>query len=164
MRHSIKLADTAANLNRRPIWSFFSPVICVATHSGWLKAPDLEQMGACNQGKGILEFYSVSSGALRALCYWWEHWRTRRVCISAPFGVKGSNPLQDHAGVCMYPCLIKFRCGRCVLRALVPPTSSLQLLTYRLHKSFGRRASSKLLVHPSSFLLFGFTSFVISRS
>ena len=74
--------------------SFFSPVICVATHSGWLKAPDLEQMGACNQGKGILEFYSVSSGALRALCYWWEHWRTRRVCISAPFGVKGSNPLQ----------------------------------------------------------------------
>ena len=31
---------------------------------------------------------------------------------SAPFGSKGSNPLQDHAGVCMYPCVFH------VLRAL----------------------------------------------
>jgi len=39
-------------------------------------------------------FDGISSGALRALCYWGEHSRTWKVWESAPFGVKGSNPLQ----------------------------------------------------------------------
>jgi hypothetical protein len=32
----------------------------VATHSGWLKAPDLKQMGACNQGKEDLKQLAYS--------------------------------------------------------------------------------------------------------
>ena len=150
MRHSIKLADTAANLNRRPIWSFFSPVICVATHSGWLKAPDLEQMGACNQGKGILEFYSVSSGALRALCYWWEHWRTRRVCISAPFGgLRGRTPYKS----CGYRVglLIKFRCGRSVTAR--PRTGNVLTSTFDISPSQVIRASGLVEAPRSSFLI-----------
>ena len=97
----------------------------VATRSGWLKAPDPKQMGACNQEKKILSnLHTVGCtphpllvvGALANLkslhkCALWES--------------KGSNPLQVHCGhkVGLLNC---HRCGRCVLRALDPPPSSLR--------------------------------------
>ena len=80
-----------------------------------------------------------------------------------PLGSKGSNPLQvlyRQVGL-----LIKFRCGRSVTAS--PRTGNVLTSTFDISPSQvirSCRASSKLLVHPSSFLLFGFTSLVTCRS
>ena len=56
--------------------------------------------------------------------------------------------------------LIKFRCGRSVTAS--PRTGNVLTSTFDVSPSQVIRASGlvKLLVHPSSFLLFGFTSFL----
>ena len=69
----------------------------VATHS-MAKAPDLKQMGACNQEKEDLKQLAYSRMHLHPLplenISSGSNYRFRRKWVSAPFGVKGSNPLQ----------------------------------------------------------------------
>ena len=68
-----------------------------------------------------------------------------------PLGSKGSNPLQGHAGVCMYPCLIKFRCGRSVTAR--PRTGNVLTSTFDISPSQVIRASGLVEAPRSSFLI-----------
>ena len=47
-------------------------IISVRTHAGCSIAPDLMQMGACNQGKKTFRAKSMQSGQLRPLGYYWR--------------------------------------------------------------------------------------------
>lgn len=47
------------------------------------------QKGACNQREEVLDFYCVSSGTLRALCYWRECSPVELKIISVLFSKAG---------------------------------------------------------------------------
>ena len=55
---------------------------CVATHSGWLKTPDLRRKGACNQGKETFRAKSMQSGATPPPLWLLEKHDKLKVCIT----------------------------------------------------------------------------------
>ena len=129
MRHSIKLADTAANLKTNMV--FFFACNLWRHPCGMAKSSRLGAKGSfVIRERKVKSFYCVSSQALRLLYYYasctvlyctkirystvhlWGTTEPERFGKVRPLGSKGSNPLQGHAGVCMYPCVFH------VLRAL----------------------------------------------
>ena len=71
----------------------------VATHSGWLKTPDIGQKGACNQGKEDFKQVTYSrmhsaSSATGGMFSSGSTTEPERFGKVRPLGFKGSNPLQ----------------------------------------------------------------------
>ena len=103
----------------------------VATHSGWLKTPDLGQKEACNQGKEDFKQLTYSRMHLhpRLLERMFSSGSTtepERFGKVRPLGLRGRTPLQGIPYV--YPCLISSaslfgHVGRSFL-LLVPHSSS----------------------------------------
>ena len=96
----------------------------VATHSGWLKTPDLGQKGACNQGKEDFKQLTSTAGCtphprlLERMFSSGSNYRFRRKWVSAPFGVKGSplglrgrTPYKAHSTLCVSLLKAAVRCG-----------------------------------------------------
>ena len=63
-------------------------IISVRTHAGCSIAPDLMQMGACNQGKRLLEQNSCSRGQLRPSVTTGENFQNARLRVSQETGKK----------------------------------------------------------------------------
>ena len=73
----------------------------VATHSGWLKAPDLKQMGACNQGKEDLKqlaysrMHSASSATGENILQWEQLPFSKKMGKCALWGLRGRTPYKS---------------------------------------------------------------------
>ena len=63
-------------------------IISVRTHAGCSIAPDLMQMGACNQGKKTFRAKSMQSGQLRPSVTTGENFQNARLRVSQETGKK----------------------------------------------------------------------------
>ena len=79
----------------------------VATHSGWLKTPDLGQKEACNQGKEDFKqltysrMHSASSATGENVLQWEQLPFSKKMGKCALWGLRGRTPYKAHSTLCV---------------------------------------------------------------
>ena len=80
---------------------------CFATHSGWLKTPDLGQKEACNQGKEDFKqltysrMHSASSATGENVLQWEQLPFSKKMGKCALWGLRGRTPYKAHSTLCV---------------------------------------------------------------